>query len=79
MLTHLGGGAGQGLEDALLLARLLGSRGTNASNVEVRLAPDRCRILVDASTPGRTAYFRRASATSLSAGMGYERSGRTSL
>ncbi|THH33455.1 hypothetical protein EUX98_g789 [Antrodiella citrinella] len=34
MLTHLGGGAGQGLEDALLLARLLGAPGTNVGNLE---------------------------------------------
>ena len=35
MLTYLGGGAGQGLEDALVLARLLGAPGVTASNVEV--------------------------------------------
>ncbi|KAI0828955.1 FAD/NAD-P-binding domain-containing protein [Trametes gibbosa] len=37
MLPHLGAGAGQGLEDAFVLARLLGNPGTNAGNVEAVL------------------------------------------
>ncbi|KAI0639963.1 FAD/NAD-P-binding domain-containing protein [Trametes polyzona] len=37
MLPHLGAGASQGLEDALVLARLLSHRETNANNVEAVL------------------------------------------
>lgn len=37
MLTHMGGGAGQGLEDALMLSRLLSHPETNAENLEVRM------------------------------------------
>ena len=36
MLPHLGAGAGQGLEDALLLVRLLTRPETNLDNMEVR-------------------------------------------
>ncbi len=35
MLPHLSAGAGQGVEDAFVLARLLGDPRTNASNLEV--------------------------------------------
>lgn len=35
MFPHLGAGAGQGLEDAYLLARLLSHPQTTPSNVEV--------------------------------------------
>lgn len=37
MLPHLGAGAGQAIEDALMLARLLGHPQTNKSNIEVIL------------------------------------------
>ncbi|KZT08533.1 FAD/NAD(P)-binding domain-containing protein [Laetiporus sulphureus 93-53] len=44
MLPHLGAGAGQGLEDAYLLAQLLGHPQTNPSNIEIVLqAYDRLR------------------------------------
>lgn len=36
MLPHHGAGAGQALEDALMLARLLGHPQANKSNIEVR-------------------------------------------
>ena len=36
MLPHLGAGAGQALEDAHLLAKLLGHPQTTADNVPVR-------------------------------------------
>ena len=36
MLPHLGAGAGQALEDAYVLARLLGHQQTNAVNAPVR-------------------------------------------
>lgn len=36
MLPHLGAGAGQGIEDAYLLGKLLGNPQTDLSNVEVR-------------------------------------------
>lgn len=36
MFPHLGAGAGQGLEDAYVLTRLLSHPQTTASNVEVR-------------------------------------------
>lgn len=35
MLPHLGAGAGQSLEDAYVLAKLLGHPETNLENVEV--------------------------------------------
>ena len=35
MLPHLGAGAGQSLEDAYLLAKLLGHPETNIHNIEV--------------------------------------------
>lgn len=35
MLPHLGAGAGQGLEDAHLLAKLLGHPQTSMDNIEV--------------------------------------------
>lgn len=41
MFTHLGAGAGQGLEDGLLLARLLTHPQSKASNLEV------CHTLLD--------------------------------
>ncbi|KAI0639949.1 FAD/NAD-P-binding domain-containing protein [Trametes polyzona] len=37
MLPHMGAGAGQGLEDAYMAARLLGHPSTNASNIEAVL------------------------------------------
>lgn len=37
MLPHMGAGAGQGLEDAFMLSRLLSHPDTNAENIEVRL------------------------------------------
>ncbi|KAI0935590.1 hypothetical protein AcV5_010477 [Taiwanofungus camphoratus] len=44
MLPHMGAGAGQGIEDAYLLARLLGHPQTTANNIEtVLLAYDRIR------------------------------------
>lgn len=36
MLPHLGAGAGQGVEDALAIVKLLGHPNTNNGNVEVR-------------------------------------------
>ena len=39
MLPHLGSGAGQGLEDAYLLGKLLGHPQTTLQNVEVRIHP----------------------------------------
>lgn len=39
MLPHLGAGAGQGLEDVLLLVRLLTRPETQSSNLAVRLPP----------------------------------------
>ncbi len=38
MLPHLGAGAGQGIEDALLLTRLLGHPDTCIANMQVRRA-----------------------------------------
>lgn len=38
MLPHLGAGAGQGIEDAAMLAALLGNPQTTSDNIEVRLA-----------------------------------------
>lgn len=38
MLPHLGAGAGQGIEDALALVRLLTHQETNAKNIEVSAA-----------------------------------------
>ena len=35
MLPHLGAGAGQGVEDAYMLARLLSNPRTHAGNLEV--------------------------------------------
>ena len=35
MLTHLGAGAGQGLEDAYLIAKLLSHAETTTENIEV--------------------------------------------
>lgn len=37
MLPHMGAGAGQGLEDAYFLTRLLSHPMTNTDNIEVRL------------------------------------------
>lgn len=37
MLPHLGAGAGQAIEDALLLTQLLTHPSTNMSNAEARL------------------------------------------
>lgn len=36
MLPHMGAGAGQGLEDAYFVARLLSHPSTNKGNIEVR-------------------------------------------
>ena len=36
MLPHMGAGAGQGLEDAYFVARLLSHPNTNKGNIEVR-------------------------------------------
>lgn len=45
MLPHLGAGAGQAIEDAVLLSRLLGHPQTTASNIpSVLLAYDRVRV-----------------------------------
>ncbi|KAH9835875.1 uncharacterized protein C8Q71DRAFT_797371 [Rhodofomes roseus] len=55
MLPHLGSGAGQGLEDAYVLAGLLGHPQTNAGNVEVvlkaydRWVRPRARMVWDAT------------------------------
>lgn len=48
MLPHLGAGAGQGLEDGLVLAKLLGHPLTNTSNIDVSVhivTPVRCFML----------------------------------
>lgn len=37
MLPHLSAGAGQGVEDAFVLARLLGDPRTNTTNLEVSI------------------------------------------
>ena len=39
MLPHMGAGAGQGIEDAYLLCKLLSHPETTTQNVEVRLSP----------------------------------------
>lgn len=45
MLPHLGAGAGQAIEDAVLLSQLLGHPQTTASNIpSVLLAYDRVRV-----------------------------------
>lgn len=36
MLPHMGAGAGQGIEDAYFLSRLLSHPETNTDNIEVR-------------------------------------------
>ena len=36
MLPHLGAGAGQGIEDAFLLSKLLSNPQTTLENIEVR-------------------------------------------
>ena len=40
MFPHLGAGAGQGIEDAYMLARLLANPQTTPSNVEVSIISD---------------------------------------
>ncbi|KAH8099306.1 FAD/NAD-P-binding domain-containing protein [Cristinia sonorae] len=66
MLTHLGGGAGQGLEDASLLARLLGAQETNVNNLEAVL-----RVYDDLRRP----RSQQVSDMSVKAGQIYEAQG----
>lgn len=50
MLTHLGGGAGQGIEDAMVLARLLSAPGTNKHNIKVRIAHRNEFVMINSVT-----------------------------
>ena len=50
MLTHLGGGAGQGVEDAMVLARLLSAPGTNKHNIKVRIAHRNEFVIINSVT-----------------------------